>query len=836
MTEQAAFEVVGRGGEWLWQLRDGDVHIAYPDKSFATPEEARDHVTRTRTAVAATVSEELYDHRTELDGRVSFELSRRDGLYAWELRAGGERLAVPAATFESRQAALESVGRVRELGVGAVSVLYGGSDEETERSPFAIGTKELKRSLSTLIGRGRRHREFLEQLDARIVVMGIRGKSSTTRRIADVFDRRGYDTLVKITGNRPHVLYNGDYVSLERRGPRVTLYENIKTFWRFIPELDSYTPEGVGVFENQGLTEYTTRMFNQRFVQPDVILLTNVRQDHQDTLGKTRQDIARSFARSVPKGVHVVSGEQHPRLHEYLEREVEKGGGTLEQVDVPERHASLIGSETVHGVNEVLEAFEMDPLPDDEIEAYLEAIQPEWTRIPGGRIFNAAEVNDIESTEAARRALAGEETVVPFVYLRGDRRSRTASFAKYVNTLVDRGLVDVVYAGGDYTGVFARNVDAPVEQYPPDADAGAVLDDLVGTGLPIVTMGNTVADFMRRFEAEIERRAREATHQTAAEPAEPWLSPEGAVPPEIASASEPEEVLVTAKPDSTATPEAERRPEADADPAAGSEAALTDGSEPTVLPALLRELEEHDLSEAEREALADALGLDAPRHTTVQLDHLQSEVAKLSAYTDAMEEFIDERGTASEAIDEVEADLGNVHDRLDGLERAVAETDRRQDAVEERVESLDDEVNDRIDAVADDLDDRIASVGTDVEALETDLRGGLADLRDRTADNEARIDRTRAQLGDLADQVDDSLRQLDGEIEANRDRLGLLLELERDRLVEEIQREAGQIEDLARLRNTLTLLRSSDDSADDAVGVDDSAPEKTRTAGTVDES
>lgn len=512
--EQAAFEIIGREGTWYWQLRDGEIRIAVGADSYETPEEAREQVLRTRMYLSHLSGKTLSNRTVRMDEPIAFHFQDRHGMCVWDLRVGNEVLAVPTATYSSEAAARAAADRVTELSIGAVPMFYGGGDETTERDSFVLYRANLKQAAASLVGRGRRHRQFLNQLDARIVVMGIRGKSSTTRRIGDVFDRRGYDTLVKITGNHPHLLFNGDYIPIERTEIRVTLYENIETSWRYIPELHSYSPKGVGVFENQGLTEYTTRMFNQRFVQPDIILLTNIRQDHQDTLGKTRRDIARSFARSVPKGTHVVSGEQHPLLHDYLEREIEKVGGTIKQVTVPDEHAALIGAETIHAVDEILEYFEIESLPEDEVNGYLEAIQPEWTVLPGGRrIFNAAQVNDIESTEAVRRALAGKETIVPFVYLRGDRRSRTASFVTYVNSLIERDLVETVFAGGDFTNMFAKNIDAPVSEYPPDADPERVLDDLVATGLPIVLLGNTVAGFMREFEVEIEQRARQALHE-----------------------------------------------------------------------------------------------------------------------------------------------------------------------------------------------------------------------------------------------------------------------------------------------------------------------------------
>ena len=520
--DQTAYEVFGDASGWHWRLHDGDVDLAVAGRAYDSPEEARDSVERIRAGIAALEGDTLFDANRTEDEPMAFHLVRRGDYYTWHLRDGEELLAVPPATYGRSKAVREGAQRMRSVAVGSLPVYFGGS-EGGQRTSFTVGVRELRRAGRTILSRGPAHQRFLDNIDTRIVVMGIRGKSSTTRRIGDVFDRRGYDTLVKITGNRPHLLHNGEYIPIERRGNRVTLYENVKTFWRFIPLLDQYDPDDVVVFENQGLTEYTTRLVNERFVRPHVVVLTNVRQDHQDTLGKTRRDIARSFARAVPEGTHVVSGEQHPVLNDYLRREVEKGGGTFEQVSIPDRHRDKIGAETVHAVRHVLERFDEPPLPETEVDTYLEAIQPRWTNLPGGRLYNAAEVNDIESTEAARRALAGDSEVLPFVYLRGDRRSRTASFANYLNNLAGRDLISKAHACGDYTDVFAANVDVPVIEHDAEDDPVAVLDALLDESRPVVVMGNTVVDFMRDFETEIERLARVAIHESIETPPVPMF-------------------------------------------------------------------------------------------------------------------------------------------------------------------------------------------------------------------------------------------------------------------------------------------------------------------------
>ncbi|MFB6266023.1 MAG: Mur ligase [Halodesulfurarchaeum sp.] len=517
MIDQGHFEVAGTGDGWVWELYDGDLPIAVGPRKFETAGDARDAIDTVREAItdvsgferAAIVGKAAVE--TEKSGpSIVIRGTETNDIFEWSLMADGTVIAVPSYTYTSSENAAEAAGRFRDLAAGSVPVyLTGAVDETVDRGPFSVGRGRLRDRFQSLITRGARHRRFIEDIDTRIVVSGIRGKSSTVRRLDDIFNRRGYDVLTKLTGNYPTLIHNGDVIPIERPGPYTTLYENITVLREFIPVLDSYTPDDVAIFENQGITEYTTRLFNQRFVKPNVVVLANIRQDHQDTLGKTRREIARAFARTIPEGTDVVSGELHPLLHEYMATEIEKAGATLTQVSIPEEHRGRIGAETVYAVNDVLRVLDMQPVPEEQLAEYLDAIQPRWTRVPGGRVFNGAEINDIESTEAIRRALAGENYILPFVYLRADRRSRTASFAKYLNTLADRDLIHEARAGGAFTDVFAANVDVPVTTHSRDEDAGVVLDEMLAGDHPVMLMGNTVDDFMRDMEREIAERAQQ---------------------------------------------------------------------------------------------------------------------------------------------------------------------------------------------------------------------------------------------------------------------------------------------------------------------------------------
>jgi len=370
----------------------------------------------------------------------------------------------------------------------------------TSQERLGMNLKKCIQRLRKVANRGPSHKARLENIDEKIVVTGTRGKSGATRWLYEILYGRGRDAFAKITGNRPLVLHDGESHPIER-GRRVTLYENEA-------QLRQYAPVETAIFENQAIGEYTTRTVHQRFTDPDVIFLTNIRSDHLDWLGDTPTQIARSFARTIPDGVTLVVGEQRPTLRAVLKRELEETDVQIRWVLVPKALQNVPGAETILGLNDVLEALGEQPLSDRQIEAYIDEMQVRWTTLADGRVYNAASVNDIDSTEIVRRALDDNDvdTIQPLIYLRPDRRARTASFLSYLDGLYSDDVFEVTHAVGPHAELFDNQASFPVATHDASKSASAVLDAALSPGWPVFIMGNTVADFMRDLEAEIEAR------------------------------------------------------------------------------------------------------------------------------------------------------------------------------------------------------------------------------------------------------------------------------------------------------------------------------------------
>lgn len=363
---------------------------------------------------------------------------------------------------------------------------------------------QLKTKAKRACLRGVYHRQRLTDIDIQITISGTRGKSSLTKWIYEILYARDYDVYAKVTGNRPLSLHSGDEEPVSR-GSRVTLYENER-------EIRKHTPQDALIIENQAITSYTTRLVNKSFVDSDVIVISNIREDHLSTLGGSRYKVARGLVRAIPSGVHVVNGERDPQLRAYLDRELKRRGATVTHVTVPEEYDHIPGIESVYALNEILDAINEEPLSEDELAAYREKMDVEWRSVAGGRVYNAAEVNDVQSTELIRQALFAKdpsvERIEPFLYLRGDRRGRTVSFLHYLNELYaeDDPVFDQVHVAGQTTEAFARKATFPVTSYDSEVPAEDVLARLLTSDRPVFIMGNTVAQFMRELQFAIEER------------------------------------------------------------------------------------------------------------------------------------------------------------------------------------------------------------------------------------------------------------------------------------------------------------------------------------------
>ena len=358
----------------------------------------------------------------------------------------------------------------------------------------------------------RQFRNLLSLAYPRIVVTGTRGKSSQVLLLEDMIRSQGIGVLGKITGDYPQYIVHGERIDVKRcQGHPVLLDENIKG-------IVQNGPFDAIVFENQAISPYTMRMFNN-LIQPTHILVTNVRRDHAEFLGTTSEEVAKSFGMSFSHAKVVLSGEQNHVLNSILGKYCFSIGARFYVAEVPSSLEHLPGIERIFLAKKLMELLALEtgkfqPITDGKISTLIDytatLLTTEKSTI-GVEWFDAAKVNDIDSSHLVLSNIMEKNPSRNFALLaffRKDRRDRTVSFLQYFNEVLPSNRVSKLFlAGFDADYVFrklkselratTRVIDSsdPVKSFTP------VLLDVACRGEILVTLANAVDPFMRELRS-----------------------------------------------------------------------------------------------------------------------------------------------------------------------------------------------------------------------------------------------------------------------------------------------------------------------------------------------
>jgi gamma-polyglutamate synthase len=178
--------------------------------------------------------------------------------------------------------------------------------------------------LLRLFGESRGHSKRLAMVPHRIHVNGIRGKSTVTRLIAGMLREADLVTVGKSTGTFAAVIApDGKDHPIERSGSP-TILEQIQVVRDWVtPFVDAV------VMECMAINPRYQRVSEERIIRSTIGVITNVREDHQDVMGETLPEIARSLMSSCPKNGVLVTAEQNPELLDIMFHEARKRGTSL---------------------------------------------------------------------------------------------------------------------------------------------------------------------------------------------------------------------------------------------------------------------------------------------------------------------------------------------------------------------------------------------------------------------------------------------------------------------------------------------------------------------------
>jgi poly-gamma-glutamate synthase PgsB/CapB len=173
----------------------------------------------------------------------------------------------------------------------------------------------------------------------RVHVNGIRGKSSVTRYVSAIFRAAGYQTFGKTTGTAARIIQpNGQDFDFGRPG-----YANINEQVRILKRFSQQKAEAV-VMECMAINPTYAEWLEEKVMNSNIGIITNVRLDHTDYMGETLEEIAESLSRTIPSNGILITSETKPELISILEKNAKAKNTRLVLA-----HDNLVASEDLEG-------------------------------------------------------------------------------------------------------------------------------------------------------------------------------------------------------------------------------------------------------------------------------------------------------------------------------------------------------------------------------------------------------------------------------------------------------------------------------------------------------
>jgi len=259
-----------------------------------------------------------------------------------------------------------------------------------------------------------------------IHVNGIRGKSTTVRLIDAGLRAGGWKVFSKTTGTEPMMIdVDGQAQLIHRRG-RANIKEQIQMICRAADQ-----DAQVLVLECMAVAPELQKISQEKIVQADIGVITNVRLDHTAEMGPTLEDICDSLSNTIPeKGILFTADQNfYPQLQTNAQirgcqAELVLPDGSEPEFDFPENIA-LAAAVCQHlGVSretaiEGMRRYQRDP--------YALSVH----RLKNGCVFvNGMSVNDPQSTTGIYHRLVEKygwenRPLILIINNRADRGYRT---------------------------------------------------------------------------------------------------------------------------------------------------------------------------------------------------------------------------------------------------------------------------------------------------------------------------------------------------------------------------------------------------------------------------
>lgn len=173
----------------------------------------------------------------------------------------------------------------------------------------------------------RRHDRNLDAIPTRVLVNGIRGKSSITRLCNGALRGGGLRVVAKTTGTAARFIHvDATEVPVHRKFGLANVVEQIG----IVALAASENPDAL-VIECMAVDPALQELNQDKLIRSTVGVLCNVREDHLAEMGPTLVDVARSLSRTMPRDGVCITAER--MLYPVLEQEAERRNCKLVYAD-----------------------------------------------------------------------------------------------------------------------------------------------------------------------------------------------------------------------------------------------------------------------------------------------------------------------------------------------------------------------------------------------------------------------------------------------------------------------------------------------------------------------